>query len=158
MGILYVISSVLTKYAIQIASSCSIGKQKTEDFKGYGPWRIIYFSYDQTSARLSSRSQNWDSQGKLSSHSRSRLSIFLWELSFSTLKIFLILILGSQLKTLEYQRNHSPVVERSSYKAKCSFAFYQPPSNQSNRLSKSLSFFSHNQSWQFIIVVCLVVK
>ena len=134
MGILYVISSVLTKYAIQIASSCSIGKQKTEDFKGYGPWRIIYFSYDQTSARLSSRSQNWDSQGKLSSHSRSRLSIFLWELSFSfsTLKIFLILILGSQLKTLEYSRNLSLsviVAERSANQAECSFALYlkKPP-------------------------------
>ena len=31
-------------------------------------------------------------------------------------------------------------------------------SNQSSRLSKGLSFFFHNQPWQRIIVVCLVVS
>ena len=36
----------------------------------------------QTFARLSSRSWNWDSQGKLSSHSQPRLLLLLWELSF----------------------------------------------------------------------------
>ena len=43
------------------------------------------------SARLSSRFRNWDSQGKLSSHSQSRLSILFWELSFSSSTLILIL-------------------------------------------------------------------